>query len=96
MNLPHDIKSLLNGNIPALKSSLPGWRIALNWVCGVDMAEEGEDQVEDSKEIITKSPAEEAKEAAALLHEPEWKRNMVDANAVLVMSVAMFFWGFYA
>ena len=48
-----------------MKSSLPGWRIALNWVCGVDMAEEGEDQVEDSKEIITKSPAEEAKEAAA-------------------------------
>lgn len=79
-----------------LKSSLPGWRIALNWVCGVDMAEDWEDQVEDSHEIIAKNPAEEAKEAATLLHEPEWKRNMVDANAVLVMSVAMFFWGFYA
>ena len=62
----------------------------------MDMAEDWEDQVEDSHEIIAKNPAEEAKEAAALLHEPEWKRNMVDANAVLVMSVAMFFWGFYA
>ena len=88
---------MLNGScIPALKSSLPGWRIALNWVCGVDMAEDGEEQVEDSHKIIVKSPIEAAKEAAALLHEPEWKRNMVDANAVLVMSVAMFFWGFYA
>ena len=62
----------------------------------MDMAEDWEDQVEDSHEIIAKNPAEEAKEAATLLHEPEWKRNMVDANAVLVMSVAMFFWGFYA
>ena len=60
------------------------------------MAEDGEEQVEDKHEIIKKSPAEAAREAAALLHEPEWKRNMVDANAVLVMSVAMFFWGFYA
>lgn len=60
------------------------------------MAEDGEQQVEDSHEIIVKSPSEAAREAAALLHEPEWKRNMVDANAVLVMSVAMFFWGFYA
>ena len=81
-----------------MKSSLSGWRIALNWVCGVEMAEDGEDQVEveDSHMIIAKTPAEEARMAAALLHEPEWKRNMVDANAVLVMSVAMFFWGFYA
>ena len=60
------------------------------------MAEDGEQQVEDSHEIIVKSPSEAAREAASLLHEPEWKRNVVDANAVLVMSVAMFFWGFYA
>ena len=83
-----------------MKSSLPGWRIALNWVCGVEMAEDGEEKVEDRHEIIVKIPgrkkSEVAREAAALLHEPEWKKNMVDANAVLVMSVAMFFWGFYA
>ena len=82
-----------------MKSSLPGWRIVLNWVCGVEMAEDGEEQVEDRHEIVkipVRKKSEVAREAAALLHEPEWKKNMVDANAVLVMSVAMFFWGFYA
>ena len=43
-----------------------------------------------------KTPEEEALDAADFLYEPEWKKTMVDANAVLLMSVAMFFWGFYA
>ena len=42
------------------------------------------------------SPEEEAEVAADFLLEPDWKRNVVNANAVLVMAVAMFFWGFYA
>ena len=43
-----------------------------------------------------KSPQEEADDAVDSLYEPEWKKTLVDANAVLVMSVAIFFWGFYA
>ena len=43
-----------------------------------------------------KTPEKEAHDAVDFLHEPEWKKTMVDANAVLLMSVAMFFWGFYA
>ena len=43
-----------------------------------------------------KAPEEDALDAADFLYEPEWKKTMVDANAVLLMSVAMFFWGFYA
>ena len=48
--------------------------------------------------VVTSQKSEEelAEECAGLLYEPEWKRTMVDANAVLVMAVAMFFWGFYA
>ena len=81
-----------------MKSSLPKWRVALNWLCGVEMAEDGEEQGHEAGRATApaRSPAQVAREAAQLLHEPEWKRGMVDANAVLVMSVAMFFWGFYA
>ena len=43
-----------------------------------------------------KTPEEEADDAVDFLYEPEWKKTMIDANAVLLMSVAMFFWGFYA
>ena len=51
--------------------------------------------VKQEEEVSLKTPEERAEEAAGFLYEPEWKRNLVDANAVLVMSVAMFFWGFY-
>ena len=51
----------------------------------------------DPEPVARKKTEEEiAEECAGLLYEPEWKRTMVDANAVLVMAVAMFFWGFYA
>ena len=59
------------------------------------MAEGPEDIMEVETEATIRSPEEKAKEAVGFLYEPEWKRNLVDANAVLVMSVAMFFWGFY-
>ena len=46
---------------------------------------------------VTKlSPSEEADVAADFLLETPWKRRLVNLNAVLVMAVAMFFWGFYA
>ena len=88
--------------ITAVKSNLPKWKVLINWVCGVEMAdtqEEADHQVEQQQQYLKtekKSPQQMALEAAELLHEPEWKRNIVDANAVLVMAVAMFFWGFYA
>ena len=81
---------------PALKSDLPKWKVILNWICGVEMAETpAEAVVKQEEEVSLKTPEEKAEEAAGFLYEPEWKRNLVDANAVLVMSVAMFFWGFY-
>ena len=82
-------------NFLALKSDLPKWKVILNWICGVEMAETAADLVVKQEEISLKTPQEKAVEAAGFLYEPEWKRNLVDANAVLVMSVAMFFWGFY-
>ena len=84
----------------ALKSELPKWKIVLNWVCGVEMEDDinnKEIKIEPEPVVTSQKSAEElAEECAGLLYEPEWKRTMVDANAVLVMAVAMFFWGFYA
>lgn len=59
------------------------------------MAEGPADVQEVETEVPIKSPEQQAEEAVGFLYEPEWKKNLVDANAVLVMSVAMFFWGFY-
>merc|ERR1719153_809913 len=79
-----------------IKSELPKWRILLNWACGVEMSEGTTPVINHTPKAVKKSPEEEALEAADFLYEPEWKKTLVDANAVLLMSVAMFFWGFYA
>ena len=79
----------------ALKSDLPKWKLILNWICGVEMADTPAEVAVKQEEVSLKTSEEKAEEAAGFLYEPEWKRNMVDANAVLVMAVAMFFWGFY-
>ena len=78
------------------------WKVGLNWICGVEMVDTEEQAAAAVKQQLdavredAKTEEEKAAEAAELLNEPEWKRTMTDANAVLVMAVAMFFWGFYA
>merc|ERR1719244_1286768 len=79
-----------------VKSELPTWKIVLNWLCGVEMVDHPSDQLEVPVVKKVLSPEEEALEAAEFLKEPEWKALLVDSNAILLMSVAMFFWGFYA
>ena len=49
-----------------------------------------------SPQVARPSAQEEADTAADFLLEPGWKRKMVNVNAVVLMAVAMFFWGFYA
>merc|ERR1719495_73575 len=100
------VRAELNGEVnqedPAslrskpIKSQLPKWKILMNWICGVEMVDNpeiAEEQIMQMQKIhiVKKSPEEIAQEAADLLKEPEWKRTMVDANAILVMAVAMFF-----
>jgi len=79
-----------------VKSELPAWKIGLNWICGVEMVDQASDlpEVPIMRKVV--SPEEAAMEAVEFLHETDWKKIMVDSNAVLLMSVAMFFWGFYA
>merc|ERR1719153_994134 len=77
------------------KKDLPGWRIGLNWLCGVEM-DDGDGVAVEAPQATKLSPSEEAEVAADFLFETPWKRRLVNLNAVLVMAVAMFFWGFYA
>jgi len=79
-----------------IKSELPKWKIVLNWMCGVEMSDGSSVPTTLQAQPPKKSPQEEADDAVDSLYEPEWKKTLVDANAVLVMSVAIFFWGFYA
>merc|ERR1719153_28560 len=79
-----------------IKSELPKWKIVLNWMCGVEMSDGSSVPTTLQTQPPKKSPQEEADDAVDSLYEPEWKKTLVDANAVLVMSVAIFFWGFYA
>jgi len=77
------------------KKDLPGWRIGLNWLCGVEM-DDGDGAAVEIPQATKLSPSEEAEVAADFLLETPWKRRLVNINAILVMAVAMFFWGFYA
>merc|ERR1719430_1579285 len=78
-----------------VKSELPGWRILLNWLCGVEMVDEHTEKIDIPPPVVQMTPQEEANTAADFLLERGWRKTMVNANAVLVMAVAMFFWGFY-
>jgi len=77
-----------------VKSDLPTWKVYFNHLCGVQMVDSPAQQY--TVPVVRKSGEEQAQEDAESLYEPSWKKTMVDSNAVLLMSVAMFFWGFYA
>jgi sodium/glucose cotransporter 1/sodium/glucose cotransporter 9 len=77
-----------------VRADLPLHKVAFNMMCGVEM-DDGKPRIEPPLPVI-KSPEEEAHEAAEFLYEPKCKRWFVDSQALLVMAVAAFFWGFYA
>jgi len=80
-----------------VKSDLPKWKLLFNYMCGVEMVDTPQQQTQQHKVPVERRSAEQvAEDDAASVYEPSWKQLMVDSNAVLLMSVAMFFWGFYA
>ncbi|KAK4293913.1 hypothetical protein Pmani_033422 [Petrolisthes manimaculis] len=72
---------------------LPGWRRALNCVCGVDTTKVNEEVGEEEDQ---ETPEEKAKRAAEFLKEKKPWTDLVDGSAILVMCLAGFMWGFYA
>ncbi|KAM9452914.1 LOW QUALITY PROTEIN: sodium/glucose cotransporter 2 [Salvelinus alpinus] len=80
----------------------------IGWFCGISSAEEvteaskelpeiSEEVTEASKELpdISEEVTEASKELPDISEEPFW-RNVVDANALVMMAVAVFLWGYYA
>lgn len=65
----------------------PGICRLVGWFCGVS----GTQVPELTEEEVT----EASKELPDISEEPFWK-HIVDANALVMMAVAVFLWGYYA
>lgn len=89
----NDIKSVSAASTNAT-TELPGWRRALNCLCGVDTSNISGTQQEDPDALMT--PEEKAERAAEFLNEKKPWTDVVDGSAILVMCLAGFLWGFYA
>ena len=67
-------------------SDLPCWRNAINWICGIEKHEEPV-LSEEEKRIIEEKQT-------SLYEVPKWKK-ICDANAIMLMFVAIFLWAFF-
>jgi len=83
--------------------TLPIWRKVVNFLCGIS----SDDQMEggggnfpkNSVEISPpskKTKAEMAQEAADFLDEPPFWKSFVNYQAIILMTITCFMWGFYA
>merc|ERR1719153_1963266 len=59
-----------------IRSELPGWRILLNWVCGVEMSDSRDPCPQPQPKKVTMSPQEEADTAADILIESGWRKHL--------------------
>ena len=69
------------------EEELPCWRKSVNWLCGI------EKQAEPPKLTDAEMKALEKKQNS-LYEAPTWRR-VCNINAIIVMTVAIFFWGFF-
>ncbi|XP_069137178.1 sodium/glucose cotransporter 4-like [Argopecten irradians] len=69
------------------KEELPRWKSVVHLICGY----------EPPKEVIESEESNEAKQKMLtdISEEPKWKL-FVNVNAVLLMTIGMFLWGFFA
>jgi sodium/glucose cotransporter 1/sodium/glucose cotransporter 9 len=65
----------------------------LHYICGVNEKATEEAKAEEGPKL---SPEEEAATAAKFLDESKFWRRFVNSNAVLLMTIAVFMWAFYA
>lgn len=64
-------------------------RQCLNWFCGLGTG--GQEQAEPSSE----EKAEEMQRTMDITEHPTWKA-VVNLNAIVMMALSMFLWGYYA
>jgi len=67
------------------RGHVPWYRQAVNWVCGIEKPVELTEQEQRDME----------KQHRSLYEVPKW-RTITNLNAILLMAVAVFIWGFYA
>lgn len=60
----------------------------IGWFCGVGG---GSDTTEDTNQEVPEAP----EELPDISEKPVWK-HVVDANAIIMMAVAVFMWGYFA
>ncbi|CAG2198547.1 SGLT4 [Mytilus edulis] len=68
--------------------SLPCYTRAFRWICGIEKMEQAPHLSEEEKKAI------EAKQNS--IHETKTWRYILNINAVVLMTLAVFLWGFYA
>ncbi|MGH0174715.1 UNVERIFIED_CONTAM: hypothetical protein FKN15_068930 [Acipenser sinensis] len=78
------------GNVLEVQVSLPKphpvWR-CISWFCGMGSSQDPEPSEEEV--------AEASKQLPDISEDPFWK-NVVNTNAIIMMVVAVFLWGYYA
>ena len=83
----HLICSILSSSVDNPPDTQSGLCRLIGWFCGVG----GTQAPEPTEEEVT----EASKQIPDIREDPVW-RNVVDANALVMMTVAIFFWGYYA
>ena len=64
------------------------YKTACQWICGIEQVEEKHEMTEDEKRAF------ERKQQS--IHETGKAKIVLNVNALLLMTLAVFIWGFYA
>jgi hypothetical protein len=70
------------------KRRIPWWRVAVNWLCGIEE--------QPPRPQLTAEQLKEFERLQTSLDEVPLNRLVCNINAVLLLTIATFFWGFFA
>lgn len=68
--------------------AIPWWRKGVNWICGIEEHPEIPELTEEEKEELEKKQTS--------LDELPRNRMICNINAVILLTIAVFFWTFFA
>ena len=71
-----------------MEEGQPVYKTVLQWVCGVEKMEESLEITEEQRKVL------EHKQNS--IHETKTQKFVTSINAVILMTLAIFLWGFYA
>lgn len=69
-------------------ATLPWYKKACQWICGVEK--------HDEQPTLTPEEQKAFERKQLSIHETKWWRRLLNINAILLMTLAVFLWGFYA